>query len=176
MFRREKTDRIDALANELARAGNITALEAELDKFNPLRLKGAERESWFHLRGIAAFQRGDRDTAFARFKEARNAVPDSGSIAFSLAQEHEFRGEIGEMLELFDLFRFPSLPAAYGLAQARYAYLWGEFARGISYVDPILEAHFDLKVADDTFCTFGRCHSSAKRGRTWPHCTSSKAI
>lgn len=151
MFRRDKPNRIDALADELRRAGKIASLETELEKFSPRRLKGAERESWFHLRGVLAFQRGDHATAFARFQEARQAVPDSGSIAFSLAQEQEFRGEIDEMFALFDLFRFPSIPASYGLAQARYAYLWGAFARGISYVEPILEAHFRLQVADDTF-------------------------
>ena len=55
------------------------------------------------------------------------------------------------MFQLFDEHPFPSLPASYAFAQARYAYLWNDFDRGLSYVKPILKAHFDLNIADDTF-------------------------
>jgi hypothetical protein len=55
------------------------------------------------------------------------------------------------MFQLFDEHKFPNLPASYAFAQARYAYLWNDFDRGLQYVEPILRAHFDLKIADDTF-------------------------
>ena len=55
------------------------------------------------------------------------------------------------MFALFDEFTFPQLPATYALAQARYAYLWGDAVRGLQYVMPIADYHFDLKIADDNF-------------------------
>ncbi|MFZ4695082.1 MAG: hypothetical protein ACOYMV_08150, partial [Verrucomicrobiia bacterium] len=57
-------DRLDALANRLQAEGRSGDLEAELGRFDPKSLQGVEKESWYHLRGIAAFQRNDRPLAF----------------------------------------------------------------------------------------------------------------
>ena len=144
-------NRIEAMADGLAQTGRVDALESELQKFNPQNLAGVERESWYHLWGIAAFRRGDRARAFHRFLEARDACPDSGVIAFSLGQEHEGRGEPELMLRLFDGHRFPKVAASYALAQARYAYLWNDLARAISYIEPIIDAYWKLRILDTTF-------------------------
>src|SRR5262245_852318 len=48
-------NRIDEMANALARTGRIDHLERELQRFDPKALNHTERESWYHLWGIAAF-------------------------------------------------------------------------------------------------------------------------
>jgi hypothetical protein len=149
--RKPQGNRVDEMANRLAQAGRVEEIAGELDRFDPKRLKGAELESWYHLWGIDAFRKGDRTGAFHRFQEARSACPDSGQIAFSLGQEHEHRGEVEQMLALFDAHRFPKVPASHALAQARYAYLWSDLARAHSYIDPIFDAYWELRIADDTF-------------------------
>jgi hypothetical protein len=72
-------------------------------------------------------------------------------ITFSLGQEHEYIGDTATMFALFDRARFPRVPASYALAQSRYAYLWGDIERALSYVEPVLEMHYKLVIADDTF-------------------------
>ncbi|MBN1855160.1 MAG: hypothetical protein JW829_20685 [Pirellulales bacterium] len=114
-------NRIDALANRLQQEGKLDQLESQLDKFDPRSLEEAERESWYHLRGIVPFQQGNRQLAFKRFQEGVRQCPDSGFMIFSLGQEHEFRGETGQMFECFDKALFPKVPAQYALAEARYA-------------------------------------------------------
>ncbi|HJX66359.1 MAG TPA: hypothetical protein VJ860_20680 [Polyangia bacterium] len=148
---KSQRNRIDEMANRLAQAGRVEEIERELERFDPKRLEGAELESWYHIWGIEAFRRGGRRQAFARFQEARNACQNSNQIAFSLAQEHEFRGEAAEMFSLFDACRFPKVPASYALAQARYAYLWSDLTRAQAYIAPIFEAYWSLRIADDTF-------------------------
>ncbi len=144
-------NRIDALANRLQQDGRIDQLESELAKYDPTTLKGAERESWYHLHGIVPFQKGDRSLAFQRFQEGVQQCPDSGFMLFSLGQEHEFRGEKDRMFECFDKALFPKVPARYALAQARYAYLWDRNDKGWSYVEPLMPVYFDLKILDTTF-------------------------
>lgn len=144
-------DRLDALANRLQAEGRTADLEKELGRFDPVTLKGVEKESWYHLRGIAAFQRNDRPLAFARFQEGVEACPDSAKIAFSLAQEHEVRGEIDAMFEGFDRAKFPKIYANFSLAAARYAYLWDRPDKGRAYVEPFFPIYFQLKILDTTF-------------------------
>lgn len=144
-------NRIDAVANRLQQEGKIDRLETELARFDPSTLKGAERESWYHLRGIVQFQQGNRPLAFELFQEGVRECPDSGFLLFSLGQEYEFRGERDKMLECFDRALFPKVPAQYALAQARYAYLWGRTDKGWSYVEPLIPVYFKLKILDTTF-------------------------
>lgn len=149
--RSNSQNRIDKLANRLQAEGRIEDLERELQQFNPQQLKGAEREAWYHLWGIVALQRGDHAEALGRFSEGFSACPESGMIAFSLAQEFEHLGQVPRMLELFDAFHFPQVPANYALAQARYAYLWDQPQKALQYTMPILDAYYKLGIADDHF-------------------------
>jgi hypothetical protein len=144
-------NRIDESVNRLAQEGRLDEIARELERFDPKRLEGAELESSYHVWGIEAFRRGDRTRAFHRFQEGRSACPDSGQIAFSLGQEYEHRAEVEEMFALFDAYRFPKIPASHALAQARYAYLWSDLTRAHAYIDPIFEAYWNLRIADDTF-------------------------
>jgi len=144
-------NRIDALANRLQQEGRIDELESELAKFDPTALEGAEKESWYHLRGIEPFRQGNRPLAFERFREGVRQCPDSGWLLFSLGQEHEFMGEIEQMFECFGKAMFPAVPAQCALAEARYAYLWNRTDKGWSYVEPLMPVYFDLKILDTTF-------------------------
>ncbi len=145
------SNRVDELANGLARQGRTAEIEFELDALDRTKLSECELESWYHVRGIAAFRRGDRPLAMARFIEAHAAFPESATIAFSLGQEYEYLGDIASTFELFDRAVFPKLPASHALAQSRYAYLWGDLQRAVSYVEPVLEMHYKLGIADDMF-------------------------
>jgi hypothetical protein len=70
-------NRIEALADRLAREGKAANIEGELDALDVAELSSLEIESWYHLRGIAAFRRGDRQLAKARFAEAHSKFPVS---------------------------------------------------------------------------------------------------
>lgn len=160
MFRKRKDkpdpsspgrDRIDELANRLMKKGKIDRLEAELKKFDPDALDGIERESWYHLYGIVAYQAGNRALAFGRFREAVEKIPDSGNLNFSLGQEYEFRGETDRMFHCFDKALFPKVSPRHALAEARYAYLWSRTDKGWGYIEPLLSVYWDLKILDTTF-------------------------
>ncbi|MHC4556360.1 MAG: hypothetical protein ACYS80_03535 [Planctomycetota bacterium] len=144
-------NRIDDLANKLQQEGKIDQLEMELLKFDPETLEGAEKESWYHMYGIVPFRQGNRDLAFQRFQDGLKHCPDSASLCFSLGQEYEFRAETDQMFKCFDRAKFPNIPAQYALAQARYAYLWNQYEKTISYVEPLIPVYFELKILDDTF-------------------------
>jgi len=86
-----------------------------------------------------------------RFEEAHKRFPRSATIAFSLGQEYEYIGDSASAFDLFDRAVFPDLPASHALAQSRYAYLWGDINRAVSYVEPVLSEHYRLGIADDNF-------------------------
>ena len=146
-----KKKSLDALADEFGRTNDVGKFEAGLQRIDPATLSSDQREEWHHLWGVAAYRADNHKEARRRFQEGMAAVPASGLIAFSLGQEYEYIGDATRAFELFDRFMFPSIPAAYALAQARYAYLWNEFRRGTSYVRPIFDAYFRLGIADDNF-------------------------
>jgi hypothetical protein len=141
----------DELANRLQREGRVDQLEKELRRYKPGKLSPKDKASFYHLWGITAFRRGDRATAFERFKKGVHECPDSAQIRFSLGQEHEARREIEQMFACFDSCSFPNVPSSYVLAAARYAYLWGDADRGTKYVAPIADAYFQLGSVDDHF-------------------------
>lgn len=144
-------NRIEALADGRYKEGRFDALEDDLARFDPDRLAAEERESWYSLWGIAAFQRNDRPEALHRFTVGFEACPDSGHIAFSLGQERQNIGDAHGMFDLFDRFRFPQVPANHAMVQARYAYLWDRPEKSISYILPMIDLYYELGIADDTF-------------------------
>jgi hypothetical protein len=151
IFSRQPTESPDALANRLQQEGRADQLEQELQRYKPDRLSPQDKASFYHLWGITAFRRGDRTTAFERFKQGLQQCPDSAHIRFSLGQEHEARREIAQMFVCFDGCVFPQVPSSYALAAARYAYLWGDAERGTRYVVPIADVYFQLGIVDDHF-------------------------
>ncbi len=150
-FGRRDENRILTLVDKLQRDGQLDLLETELERYRSKRMNNAETESWHHFWGIAAFQRGDREQALYRFQQGHAECPDSSDIAFSLGQEYEFVADISKMLAVFDEVKFPKVSAAYALAQARYAYLWGRLEHALAYTLPLLDAYYELKIADDHF-------------------------
>ncbi len=108
-FNRQPKESPDELANRLQREGKITDLERELQRYSIYNLSHKDKESYFHLWGITAFQRQDRAEAFRRFKEGLEVCPDSQNLLFSLGQEYEHRREIDKMFDCFDRVRFPRL-------------------------------------------------------------------
>jgi hypothetical protein len=145
------TNRVEELANKLHKEKRGNEIESSLQKLDYKSLADREKESWHHLMGIEAMRRGDASLALNRFQEAMQLFPDSQMIRFSLAQEQLSRGEIEQAFQHFDHCSFPKLPAAWSLAQARYAYLWNFAERGSNYVRPIFKAYFDLGIVDDHF-------------------------
>jgi len=146
-----ETNRVEDVINAWHEAGRQGDLEAELARFDPAHLNEAERESWHHMWGIVAYQRGERAEALVRFEVAHAACPESGSIAFSLGQELQEAGEPARMFAIFDQFPYPRVPPTYALAQARFSYLWDRPDKAISYVEPMLGVYYELGIVDDTF-------------------------
>jgi hypothetical protein len=145
------TNRVEELANKFHRERRGNEIESALQEFDYENLTDRERETWHHLMGIEAMRRGDANLALKRFQEATALFPDSQMIRFSLAQEQLNRGEIEQAFRNFDHCSFPKIPAAWALAQARYAYLWDFPERAMNCIRPIFKAYFDLKIADDHF-------------------------
>ena len=139
---------LEAVLTPYIRDNDWAGAERALAALKPRRLDPEAREAWYHYRGVIAFRRGDRAEAFARFLEARAVFPESAEIRFSLAQEHEFRGEAEAMFEHFDALLYPALPAPHALAAARFAYLWEDPARGTSYIRPLLAAWVEHEPAE----------------------------
>lgn len=145
------SNRIDELANRLQQAGAIGRLEEELKRFDPETLDGVEKEAWYHLYGIVPFRVGNRALAFERFQEGLRQCPGSGFLRFALGQEYEFRADVHNMFACFDQAKFPSIPAKYALAQARFAYLWSRLDKALSYIEPLIPPYRSLKILDDNF-------------------------
>ena len=145
------TNRVDALANNLAKAGGADRIEGALDAFDLSSATEEEKESWYHLRGITAYQRGDREEAHRRFLIARDHYPRSPMIAFSLGQEEEFVGNLDRAFELFHEVRFPGAPANFVLAAARYAYLWNRLSDGLTFLESIFAAYEKVGILDDHY-------------------------
>jgi hypothetical protein len=144
-------NRVEELANKLHQERRGNEIESSLQRFDYKSLTEREKESWHHLMGIEAMRRGDSNLALTRFREAVELFPEAQRIRFSLAQEQLNQGDIEQAFRNFDLCSFPSIPAAWALAQARYAYLWSFPERGVKCIRPIFKAYFDLRIADDHF-------------------------
>jgi hypothetical protein len=144
-------NRVDELANTLQREGRIRDLESELTKLDKVSLSLAEQESWWHLFGIVAFQDGRDAEALARFEEAYKRFPASAHIRFSLGQQYVRTKAVDKGFELFRTCSFPNLPREHVLAQARYAYLWGRYGDGLTFIRPFFEAYKPIKILDDHF-------------------------
>lgn len=145
------SNRVERLVDRLVKEERLGDLERELLQLRSAGLTREEERAWHHFYGIEAFRKGNRPEAFKRFREAAEKFPDAPEIIFSLGQEHEHRGETAAMIACFAKARFPAVPASYALTQARYAYLWGTPDEGLSYIEPIFQVYFELKIVDDTF-------------------------
>lgn len=150
-FKRQPKETPDELVNRLQKEDRVDQLGSELERYTPSKLNPKEKESFYHLRGIAAFQEGDRNRAFQLFKEGHEKCPESTDILFSLGQEYEARSQINEMFECFERCSFPAVSSDFTLAIARYAYLWDRPDLGSKYLEPIVEAYFQLGIVDDHF-------------------------
>ena len=144
-------DRVEMLANSLAREGRAGQLEAELGKLDPASLTRAEQETWWRFHGVAAFQDGRDDEALARFEEAHRRFPGNATIRFSLGQQCIRTGETGRGFELFRSCRFPAVPREYAFAEARYAYLCSRYDDGFSFIEPFYQEFVKLRILDDNF-------------------------
>jgi hypothetical protein len=144
-------NRVEDLADNLHKEGRAGELESELQKLDQSSLSDAEQQSWWHLYGITAFQRGDDGEALKRFLEGYERFPHSPQIRFSLGQQYERGGDIERAFSLFSGGRFPELPREFVLAQARYAYLWDRYENGRDFIRPFFEAYKKLRILDDHF-------------------------
>jgi hypothetical protein len=147
----QQSNRVDELEYALEREGCAGELEGELMKLNYPSLSLAEQESWWHLSGIVAFQKGRDEEALSRFKEGYERFPRSALIRFSLGQQYIRLNDIETGFALFRECRFPEIPREYAFTQARYAYLWNRYDEGRQFISPFLEAYKKLKILDDHF-------------------------
>ena len=84
-------DRVQELANRLARENRAAELERALEALDIAALSAAEQESWWHLYGITALRDGRDALALERFSQAYARFPRSAHIRFSLGQSPQFR-------------------------------------------------------------------------------------
>ena len=139
------------LANRLNAGGRHDDIERELEGLDVAQLDDDELEAWHRMRGIAAFERGDRELARERFEVGMARFPESAYLAFSVGQEYEYLGQVDRAFELFERAPFPSVPSGFVMAQARYAYLWNKLAEGVALLQPLVDAYWDLGIVDDHF-------------------------
>jgi hypothetical protein len=154
-FKRNKPvpqpDRVAGKADALPPGSGADEIERLLAEFDKGSLSPPEQESWWHLYGIAAMQRGQDADALNRFKQAYERFPQSAKIRFSLGQQYERTRNSEKAFELFSTCTFPDVPREFVLAQARYAYLWDRYETGREFIRPFFTAYKDLKVLDDHF-------------------------
>ncbi|MDR3478381.1 MAG: hypothetical protein P4M14_10160 [Gammaproteobacteria bacterium] len=141
-----EVDSINALANKLMKEGRPHELEASLEKINPEELNTLEKESWYHLYGICAFQRNDHEEAMTRFSVGLKQLPNCQKIHFSLGQEFIFLNQPEKAFLEFDKCRFPEIPREYLIRMSNYAYLFNEYQRGINYISQFFPYYFKLKI------------------------------
>jgi len=150
-FKKKEVNRVDELANKLMKENKIALLESELKKIKTFSLSEKEKETWYEMYGIEAFQRNDRVEALKRFQEAYDKYPNSPSIAFSLGQELQHIGDVTKMIAMFDKATFPKVSARHVIFAARYCYLWNRYDKSIEYLIQFLKYFYEVKIADDTF-------------------------
>jgi hypothetical protein len=155
-FKRNKpepqtADRVAGMADALPPGSGADEIERVLAEFDKSSLSPAEQESWWHLYGIVALQRGQDAEALNRFKQAQERFPRSAKIRFSLGQQYERTRDIEKAFELFSACTFPDVPREFALSQARYAYLWDRHDAGREFIRPFFTAYKDLKILDDHF-------------------------
>ena len=146
-----QTNRVEELVNTLQRTGRTQELESELAKLDQAQLSPAEQEFWWRMYGIIAFRAGRDDEALKRFEEGYKRFPGSAQIRFSLGQQYIRARSIEKGFELFRTCKFPEVPSQYVLAMARYAYLYGRYNDGLSFVRPLFDAYKQVKVLDGHF-------------------------
>jgi len=144
-------DSINALANKLPRENQSNELEARLEKIDVKKLNMLEKESWYHLYGICAFQRNDHQEASKRFFEGLKQFPDCQQIRFSFGQEFIFLNQPEKAFLEFDKCSFPAIPREYLMRMSNYAYLFNEYQRGINYLTQFFPYYFKVKILDDHF-------------------------
>ncbi len=136
-------------------------MAASLDAIDPLPLTPVETESWFHLRGIAAWRLGGPGS-LGWFEAGLARLPESGLLAFSAGQALEQVGRWDEASAMFDRVSLgvgpqqqrlglAPVPPAYVMTIARYCYLWGAFGRAQQHLEQLLKVYGQLSIADDTF-------------------------
>lgn len=151
-FRKVKQkDRVADLVNKLGPQGDMQAIERGLAKLAKRRLSEEERASWHAMRIAVAMRLDDRDEAFVRAVQASKELPDNSEIAFSLGQEYEHRGMTEKMVELFRQVPAQSVSTRHSLMMTRYCCLHSRHDDALAHIYPVIDAHFELGVADDNF-------------------------
>jgi tetratricopeptide (TPR) repeat protein len=115
------------------------------------RLDSADRERWYHARGIVEYRTHQHERARQIFAEGLGTFPDSGWLNYGLGQEYEYQGRVDEMARCFGRVRLGDVGGAALLAIARYYYLWDRYQLGQQTIQPIFHAYYQLKIVDDTF-------------------------
>lgn len=142
---------VDETVSNLLKEGKQNQIEAELNKISIDDLSSVEKEAWFQVRGILAFQRADHIDAVKWFNEGLHHVPTSQKIMFSLGQEYIFLKKPKDAFALFDKCEFPEVSSQFVLAMSRYAYLYDEYERGMAYTSQFFTFYWQLKILDDNF-------------------------
>jgi hypothetical protein len=143
--------RVGELANKLASEGKAGEIEGALEKMNQAILPDAEREKWWHIYGITAFEAGRDEVALERFQEGHRLFPGSAFIRFALGQQYIRANQPDKGFDLFREALFPQIPQRHALVEARYAYLHSRYEDGRVFIRPFFEAYGNLKILDDNF-------------------------
>jgi hypothetical protein len=143
--------RVSDLANTLSSQGRASEIEGELEKLDLAKLTDAEREEWWHIYGITAFEGGRGDIALERFQRGYDQFPDSAMIRFALGQQYICAKEPDKGFALFREAAFPEIPQRHALVEARYAYLYSRYEDARAFIRPFFAAYKKLKILDDTF-------------------------
>ena len=142
---------VSDLANKLANEGRASEIERELEKLDPAKLTDAEREEWWHIYGITAFEGGRGDIALERFKRGYDQFPGSPMIRFALGQQYIRAKEPEKGFALFRETPFPGIPKRHALVEARYAYLYSRYEDARIFIRPFFAVYKKLKILDDNF-------------------------
>jgi hypothetical protein len=146
-------NRVESAIGEAVKSAGLRpmpeVIETSLKKFVVDDLSDAEREAWFYFRALAAFSRGDAHEAFRRAESGLRMNGDSSRLRIALADMHERNGNRERMFELLDTMPHPKEHGRIQMTAARYAWYCDDLERATAYVQPVLEAFYEMSDGDD---------------------------
>ena len=103
------------------------------------------------LRRLVSRRDHQRQERFCRLDEDPRLCADSARLRIALADLYERAGNDARVFELLDEMPHPEQSGRITMRAAHYAWFCGDTDRALRYIQPIIDAYYDLETADETF-------------------------
>ena len=142
-------DLVNDMALKMSSEESFSLLESKLDQLTISSLNHLEIQSWYYHYGTVLRRRNAHGEALQMFKKGSEEYPSDQLMKFCLGQQYLFLNQPDKAFSEFDCCHFPKVIAKLILIMADYAYLHGEYERGLRYLTQLYECYLNVKVLDD---------------------------